>query len=81
VLALFGVSLWLRANTQGGYAYAGVGTFLPAWIGVALALVSGWLGGELVERLGVGVDEEAGVNAPSSLKTPQRIPSSPAGAR
>jgi uncharacterized membrane protein len=81
VVALFGLSLWLRANTEGGYAYAGVGAFLPAWIGVALALVSGWLGGELVERLGVGVDEEAGVNAPSSLATPHRVPTAPTGAR
>ncbi|WP_431922139.1 hypothetical protein [Nonomuraea jabiensis] len=29
--------------------------------------VTGWLGGELVDRLGVGVDEGAHVNAPSSL--------------
>jgi hypothetical protein len=36
-------------------------------IGVLLALVTGWLGGELVERLGVGVDEGAHLNAPSSL--------------
>ncbi len=36
-------------------------------IAVALALVSGWLGGELVDRLGVGVDEGAHVDAPSSL--------------
>ena len=33
-----------------------------------LALVTGWLGGELVDRLGVGVDANAHVNAPSSLK-------------
>jgi len=29
--------------------------------------VGGWLGGELVERLGVGVHEGANVNAPSSF--------------
>jgi hypothetical protein len=29
--------------------------------------VTGWLGGELVDRLGVGVDEDANLNAPSSL--------------
>jgi uncharacterized membrane protein len=34
-----------------------------------LALVTGWLGGELVDRLAVGVDEGAHVDAPSSLKT------------
>lgn len=36
-------------------------------IAVALALVSGWLGGELVDRLGVGVDDGANLDAPSSL--------------
>jgi uncharacterized membrane protein len=36
-------------------------------IGVALALASGWLGGELVNRLGVGVDDGAHLDAPSSL--------------
>jgi uncharacterized membrane protein len=35
--------------------------------GVLLALLSGWLGGELVDRLGVGVDEGAHLDAPSSL--------------
>jgi len=30
-------------------------------------LITGWLGGELVGRLGVGVDEGAHLNAPSSL--------------
>jgi hypothetical protein len=38
-------------------------------IGVCIALVTGWLGGELVDRLGVGVDEGAYVNAPSSLRS------------
>lgn len=34
---------------------------------IALALLGGWLGGELVDRLGVGVDEGANLNAPNSL--------------
>jgi len=38
-------------------------------IGVLLALVTGWLGGEMVDRLGIGVDEGANPNAPSSLRT------------
>ena len=41
-----------------------------SFAGAALALVTGWLGGELVDRLGVGVDEGAHVNAPSSLSGP-----------
>jgi uncharacterized membrane protein len=35
----------------------------------ALSVVTGWLGGELVDRLGVGVDDGAHLNAPSSLST------------
>ena len=42
-------------------------------LGFALALVGGWLGGELVERLGVGVHEGANVNAPSSLATDSAV--------
>jgi uncharacterized membrane protein len=38
-----------------------------ALIGFALAGLGGWLGGELVERLGVGVHEGAHLNAPNSL--------------
>ena len=38
--------------------------------GAGLALVTGWLGGELVDRLGVGVHEGADVNAPNSLTSP-----------
>lgn len=34
---------------------------------LALGGVTAWLGGELVDRMGVGVDEGAHVNAPSSL--------------
>ena len=36
---------------------------------VVIAVVAGWLGGELVDRLGVGVDEGANLNAPSSLSS------------
>jgi uncharacterized membrane protein len=43
------------------------GAVLLSGIAVLLALVSGWLGGELVDRLGVGVDDGAHVDAPSSL--------------
>jgi uncharacterized membrane protein len=36
--------------------------------GTVLALVTGWIGGELVYRLGVGVDPGANVNAPNSIR-------------
>lgn len=38
-----------------------------AFAGLGFALVGGWLGGELVERLGVGVDDGAHLDAPNSL--------------
>jgi len=37
-------------------------------IGFLMLGVTAWLGGELVDRLGVGVDERAHVDAPSSLR-------------
>lgn len=40
--------------------------------GAALALVTEWLGGELVDRLGVGVDDSADLNAPNSLTSSAR---------
>lgn len=56
--------------------------FVLSFIAVALALITGWLGGELVVRLGVGVDAEANVNALSSLSgRPARETPPPQGPR
>ena len=41
--------------------------YLLSFLGFGLAGFTAWLGGELVTRLGVGVDADAQVNAPSSL--------------
>ncbi|MEU7479841.1 DUF2231 domain-containing protein [Lentzea sp. NPDC042327] len=38
-----------------------------AWLGFLAGGLGGWLGGELVERLGVSVEENAHPDAPSSL--------------
>lgn len=48
---------------------------------VVIALVAGWFGGELVDRLGVGVDEGANLNAPSSLSGSKASVSSPTSRR
>ncbi|HEX7180336.1 MAG TPA: DUF2231 domain-containing protein [Thermoanaerobaculia bacterium] len=64
VLLLFVLSWFLRRDLP--TAPGGLEIGLSA-VGVLLALVTGWLGGELVDRLGVGVDEGANVDAPSSL--------------
>lgn len=40
--------------------------------GVALSLVTAWLGGELVSRLGVGVADGAHLDAPNSLRSDRK---------
>ena len=42
--------------------------FLLGLVAVGAALVTAWLGGELVYRLGVAVDPDAGLNASNSLQ-------------
>lgn len=64
VLTLFLVSALLRADVPGA---APVLAYVCSFAGAALALFTAWLGGELVTRLGVGVSERAGLDAPSSL--------------
>jgi hypothetical protein len=41
--------------------------YVLSFLGAALLGITGWLGGELTLRLGIGVDEGANLNAPSSL--------------
>ena len=64
VVVLFSLSWLLRWSTPNG---PGTLALALSFVGVALALVTGWLGGELVDRLGVGVDDGAHLDAPSSL--------------
>jgi uncharacterized membrane protein len=64
VVVLFVVSWLLRLPNR---ADPGVLPFVISLVAVLLAAVTGWLGGELVERLRVGVDDGAGLDAPSSL--------------
>lgn len=40
-----------------------------SFVGAALALLTAWLGGELVSRLAIGVSDGAHADAPSSLST------------
>jgi uncharacterized membrane protein len=65
VVVLFTIS-WLLRVGQDGYE-PGALAYALSFGGLALAAVTGWLGGELVDRLGVGVDAGANLNAPSSL--------------
>ena len=66
VVALYGIS-WLMRT--GNPAAPETPALVMAFLGGGLAMVTGWLGGELVDRLAVGVDEGAHLNAPSSLTT------------
>ena len=64
VVLLFIVSWLMR---RGGAEIPATPALALSFVAVVLALVGGWLGGELVDRLGVGVDNGAHLNAPSSL--------------
>ena len=43
--------------------------YITAFLGGAISMFTGWLGGELVDRLAIGVSEGAHPNAPSSLSS------------
>jgi uncharacterized membrane protein len=64
VVALFAVSWFLRRDNPADPSMFAV---ILAAAGAGLGGVTGWLGGELVDRLGVGVDDGANLDAPSSL--------------
>jgi uncharacterized membrane protein len=64
VLLLFIVSASLRWNDP---IKPEISAHIAAFVGFLLALFGGWLGGELVSRLGVGVYEGAHLNSPNSL--------------
>ncbi len=46
---------------------------LFSFSGVAFLGLAGWLGGELLNRMGVGIDDGAHFNAPSSLSGPAAL--------
>lgn len=64
VVLLFGASWLLRRDEPRAPEMLAL---VLAFAGGALALGTAWLGGELVDRLGVGVDDGAHLDAPSSL--------------
>ena len=67
VVILFALSWWMRSSDPNripdGLA------FTLSLLGFLLSLVTGWLGGELVYRMGMAVEEGANENAPNSLTT------------
>ena len=69
VVLMFAASWWLRRDLLSA---PGALALTLSFAAGCLALFTGWLGGELVDRLAVGVDDGAHVDAPSSL-TRRRI--------
>lgn len=67
VLILFIISAWLRWDDPDQPPLL---AHVAAFVAFFLAVLGGWLGGELVSRLGVGVHDGAHLNAPNSLRGP-----------
>lgn len=65
IVALFLISWFMRMNNP--LFIPSTLAFFLSLLGVILAAFTGWLGGELVDQLGVGVNQNANINAPSSL--------------
>lgn len=63
-------SWMLRPNSQSA---PGVTPLVLSIAGAGFALIGGWLGGELVERLGIGVHAGANPNAPNSLRSDSAV--------
>jgi uncharacterized membrane protein len=71
VVILFAISLFLRLDDA--RYLPDLLPFLFGVLGALLAVVTSWLGGELVYRLGVGVDDDASLDASSSLRRDEAI--------
>jgi uncharacterized membrane protein len=69
VILLFVASALLRYDARDSIPAYEPGTLalVFSFAGVGLSLLTAWLGGELVDRLSVGVDDGAHLDAPSSL--------------
>ncbi|MEV1328001.1 DUF2231 domain-containing protein [Micromonospora costi] len=66
VVALFAASWLIRLAADNWEPNAAA--LACSFLGIVLSGGTAWLGGELVERLGISVSDNANVNAPSSLR-------------
>ena len=73
VVAILGFALVFWTRYSSGQLATTSGLFTVEVIALLIGAVGGWLGGELVDRLGVGVDSGANLNAPNSMsgRTPR----------
>jgi uncharacterized membrane protein len=67
MIVLFAISWFLRDAGQGNAPTTSA--FVLELVAVVIAFGTGWLGGELVGRLGVGVDDGANLDAPADFTT------------
>lgn len=67
VLLLFALSFWWR---RGQDVDPPALAYVLSFAGAGVSLLTAWLGGELVDRLGVGVSPNAHLDARSSLEGP-----------
>ncbi len=67
VLAILGFVIvwWMRYESTA--RVASTAEFVLEVIALLFGAFGGWLGGELVDRLGVGIDNGANLNAPNSV--------------
>ena len=70
-LLLFAVSWSLRRENPGAPP---IEALICSFLAVAGAMVAAWFGGELVDRLGIGVSPLAHPDAPSSLSHRSAVP-------
>ena len=68
VVLMFAASWLMRSDTPAAPPQSALAL---SFVAGGMAMVTAWLGGELVDRLGVGVDDGAHLDAPSSLTTPR----------
>ncbi len=68
VIVIFFAISWIVRSNATGYIPSTV-ALIFSFAGILLGLVTAWLGGELVDRLGVGIDQGANLDAPNSLRS------------
>ena len=64
VLGFFALSWWIRVDPNSEPILA---AYALSIVGGVFSMITGWLGGELVDRMAIGVDDGANLDAPSSL--------------
>ncbi|MDQ0821931.1 putative membrane protein [Arthrobacter sp. V4I6] len=67
MIVLFAISWFMRGGAQDNVP--SILAFVLELLAFVIAAGAGWLGGELVGRLGVGVDDGAGLDAPAKFTT------------